>query len=168
MSWPVLRLASGGPVFAWSAVVGRQGRQFQRLTFHPRFHAADAAGFSKAFGALLQASGVSGLPQLVNVLTGEMSLVGPEPVTREALDAYSVTRRYYLLVRPGVTSLYRVRKARGRPASPGASDREYIMSWSLENDLSILRSALFLAIFRPHAASQRSRAALLSQSRTRD
>lgn len=60
------------------------------------------------FGHFLRKSSLDELPQLLNVLRGEMSLVGPRPVTRDELARYGVAARHYLSCRPGLTGLWQV------------------------------------------------------------
>jgi lipopolysaccharide/colanic/teichoic acid biosynthesis glycosyltransferase len=82
-------------------------------------------------GKFLRKSSLDELPQLLNVLQGDMSIVGPRPITRAELNRYGKDRRYYLLVRPGITGLWQVS---GR-SSTGYErrirfDREYLEEWS--------------------------------------
>lgn len=60
------------------------------------------------FGAFLRKSGLDDLPQLINVLRGEMSLVGPRPVTREELDRYGAAVISYLAVKPGLIGPWQI------------------------------------------------------------
>jgi exopolysaccharide production protein ExoY len=170
-AWPLLRLATGRAVFAWSPVVGLHGRQFQRLAFNPALLDEDAAGAARIVNKLLRASGLANTPQLVNVLAGEMSLVGPRPVTRSELDDYLVGRRYYLLVRPGVTGLWALkdRAMLGPGNGRAATDREYLMTWSTKYDLVIILRSLFKGGARTgETGSDRDAAALLSRPARRD
>jgi lipopolysaccharide/colanic/teichoic acid biosynthesis glycosyltransferase len=82
-------------------------------------------------GAFLRKTSLDELPQLWNVLRGDMSIIGPRPITRAELNRYGKDRRYYLLVRPGITGLWQVS---GR-SSLGYEkriryDREYLEEWS--------------------------------------
>ncbi len=93
-------------------------------------------------GRLLRASSVDELPQLWNVLRGEMSLVGPRPVTRLEIDGPYATfdgRREYLAVRPGVTGLWQVSgRSLTSYESRVALDKAYVLNFSLLADASIL------------------------------
>jgi undecaprenyl-phosphate galactose phosphotransferase len=90
-------------------------------------------------GRFLRRSSLDELPQLWNVIRGEMSLVGPRPVIEEELEYYAGDKDYYILVRPGITGLWQV---------SGRSDVEYehrvfldgwyVRNWSLWYDISIL------------------------------
>ena len=79
------------------------------------------------------------LPQLWNVLKGEMSLVGPRPVVRAELERYESDVSYYLLVKPGMTGLWQVS---GRNDVDYATrvylDSWYVKNWSLWSDIAIL------------------------------
>jgi Undecaprenyl-phosphate galactose phosphotransferase WbaP len=90
-------------------------------------------------GRFLRESSLDELPQLINVIKGEMSLVGPRPVVREELSRYAEDVGYYLMVRPGMTGLWQV---------SGRSDLDYdarvyldtwyVKNWSLWYDQIIL------------------------------
>ena len=74
------------------------------------------------------------LPQLLNVLAGTMSLVGPRPMAPSEVERHDARR---FSVRPGLTGLWRIRE--GREAD---LDREYVNEWSLRRDLAILLAAV--------------------------
>ena len=90
-------------------------------------------------GRVLREYSVDELPQLLNVLKGEMSLVGPRPVVAEELSYYGPAAAYYCSARPGITGLWQV---------TGRSDTEYdqrveldvryVTTWSVVSDLVIL------------------------------
>jgi Undecaprenyl-phosphate galactose phosphotransferase WbaP len=92
-----------------------------------------------AIGHFLRRSSLDELPQLINVIRGEMSLVGPRPIVRTELKRYGHDAGYYLMVRPGMTGLWQV---------SGRSDVEYdkrvyldtwyVKNWSIWYDLVIL------------------------------
>ncbi|RCW79647.1 sugar transferase [Paracoccus lutimaris] len=90
-------------------------------------------------GHFLRRSSLDELPQLVNVLRGEMSLVGPRPVTRAELQRYGVDSASYLALRPGLTGKWQVS---GRNdisyASRVALDSTYAREFSARGDLAIL------------------------------
>ncbi|OCX67444.1 hypothetical protein A6M27_04755 [Acidithiobacillus thiooxidans] len=90
-------------------------------------------------GRFLRSTSLDELPQLVNVLRGEMSLVGPRPILRREIHRYGFPFSFYTQVRPGITGLWQVR---GR-ACLSFDDRikldtEYVQTWSLYRDLRIL------------------------------
>jgi exopolysaccharide production protein ExoY len=92
-----------------------------------------------AIGAILRKSSLDELPQLFNVLRGEMSLVGPRPVTEEELVRYSSSVGAYLACRPGITGLWQVS---GRSTvtydKRVACDTFYALNWSMALDAKIL------------------------------
>ncbi len=90
-------------------------------------------------GRILRAYSVDELPQLVNVLRGEMSLVGPRPVVREELARYGDAATLYTSARPGITGLWQVS---GRSDTSYAQrirlDCDYVLNWTLMRDIAIL------------------------------
>lgn len=90
-------------------------------------------------GCFLRRYSLDELPQLLNVLKGEMSLVGPRPHPLDDYSAYAIQHLPRLDVLPGMTGLWQV-TARENPSFQAAIDLdiEYIRSWSLALDLHIL------------------------------
>jgi exopolysaccharide production protein ExoY len=92
-----------------------------------------------AIGAILRKSSLDELPQLFNVLRGDMSIVGPRPVTGEELVRYSSSIGAYLACRPGITGLWQVS---GRSTTTYhkrvACDAFYARNWSMALDAKIL------------------------------
>jgi exopolysaccharide production protein ExoY len=92
-----------------------------------------------AIGAILRKSSLDELPQLFNVLRGDMSIVGPRPVTDEELLRYSSAANAYLSCRPGITGLWQVS---GRSTTTYkkriACDTFYAHNWSMALDVKIL------------------------------
>jgi exopolysaccharide production protein ExoY len=92
-----------------------------------------------AFGAILRKSSLDELPQVFNVLKGEMSIVGPRPVTDEELERYATSAGAYLACRPGITGLWQVS---GRSSTTYdkrvACDAFYAQNWSMALDAKIL------------------------------
>lgn len=108
----LIRLTSEGPVFFRQRRVGRGGREFVLCKFRTMRVASgaecgsfDAGNNSRvtAVGSMLRKSKLDELPQLWNVLTGDMSLVGPRPEVRKWVDAYPERWNRVLTVRPGIT-----------------------------------------------------------------
>jgi exopolysaccharide production protein ExoY len=97
-------------------------RETQKLRCDPRV---------TKIGAFLRRTSLDELPQFWNVLRGDMSIVGPRPVTRAELGRYGRDRRYYLLVKPGITGLWQVS---GRSSTSYETrvrfDRHYLEEWS--------------------------------------
>lgn len=92
-----------------------------------------------AIGAILRKSSLDELPQLFNVLKGDMSIVGPRPVTDEELGLYTASVGAYLACRPGITGLWQVS---GRSTTTYdkrvACDAFYAQNWSIALDVKIL------------------------------
>jgi lipopolysaccharide/colanic/teichoic acid biosynthesis glycosyltransferase len=104
---------SSGPVFHRGPRIGKDGRLFRILKFRTMVASATPAtrGITVArdprvtrIGQLLRWAKVDELPQLVNVLRGEMSLVGPRPEDPRYVSLYTAAQRRVLTVRPGITS----------------------------------------------------------------
>jgi Undecaprenyl-phosphate galactose phosphotransferase WbaP len=104
------------------------------------------------FGKLLRQTSLDELPQLINVIRGDMSLVGPRPVVSEELPRYGDDIGYYLMVRPGMTGLWQI---------SGRSDLDYekrvyldtwyVKNWSVWYDQIILFKTLGAVIRRAGA-----------------
>jgi lipopolysaccharide/colanic/teichoic acid biosynthesis glycosyltransferase len=92
-----------------------------------------------AFGAFLRKSSLDELPQLFNVLKGDMSLVGPRPIVVPELEHYGEGASTFLAVRPGVTGQWQI-NGRSEVGYPQRAllDIDYIREWSLGSDLDIL------------------------------
>jgi exopolysaccharide production protein ExoY len=92
-----------------------------------------------AVGAVLRKLSLDELPQLFNILKGEMSIVGPRPVVEDELEMYEASASYYLQTRPGLTGLWQVS---GRNdvsyETRVAMDTMYVKNWSIAKDLMII------------------------------
>jgi len=152
-----IKLDSKGSIFFRQERVGRHGRRFRVWKFRTMvtdaIHKELGVTVSKddpritKVGRILRALGIDELPQLINVLTGEMTLVGPRPTLAYQVDQYSDFQRRRLEVKPGITSLAVVS---GRNALPWAERIEldiwYIDHWSLKLDLRILVKTLWCVL----------------------
>jgi UDP-galactose-lipid carrier transferase len=100
-------------------------------------------------GRFLRHTSLDELPQLLNVLRGEMSLIGPRPVVQSELDFYGENADYYMQVRPGVTGLWQVS---GRSDTTYEQrvrlDVWYVRNWTLWHDLAILLKTIPVVLFR--------------------
>jgi lipopolysaccharide/colanic/teichoic acid biosynthesis glycosyltransferase len=104
-----------------------------------------------AFGGKLRATSLDELPQLVNVLKGEMSLVGPRPLPADDGDYLGDVRRR-LLVRPGITGLWQVSGRSDLSWDESVRlDLYYVDNWSLTYDLSILWRTIWVVLRRKGA-----------------
>lgn len=90
-------------------------------------------------GSFLRATSLDELPQLINVLKSEMSLVGPRPIVSDELEKYGLEKSYYLMVRPGMTGLWQVSGRNDLDYDTRVYlDAWYVKNWSLWYDLAIL------------------------------
>jgi lipopolysaccharide/colanic/teichoic acid biosynthesis glycosyltransferase len=140
--------SSGSPVYRQRRV-GKGGRDFDLLKLRTMVAGAEQMGAGLAVdegdpritrtGALLRRFSLDELPNLVNVLRGEMSLVGPRPTVRVQVEQYTERQLERLSVEPGITGWAQVK---GRAALPWHErielDLWYIEHWSLRLDLRIL------------------------------
>ncbi|NIX76194.1 sugar transferase [Microvirga terricola] len=102
----------------------------QKLTFDPRV---------TAVGRFLRQSSFDELPQLINVLKDEMSLVGPRPVTQSEMAHYGPVAALYKSVRPGITGLWQVSGRNDVGYETRVKlDEHYVKNWSFGSDLLIL------------------------------
>ncbi len=98
-------------------------------------------------GCFLRRSSIDEIPQLLNVLRGQMSLVGPRPVERTQLSQYEHRRHYYLAMRPGLTGLWQV-CGRSRVTFPARAelDEHYARQTSFLTDLKVLLKTPFAVL----------------------
>ena len=104
-------------------------------------------------GAILRKTSLDELPQIFNVLRGEMNFVGPRPVIQEEIDQYYKDDTiYYAMVKPGITGLWQVS---GRSDTDYefrvATDKWYVTNWSLWQDIVILFKTVKVVLFREGA-----------------
>lgn len=153
----VIKLDSKGPVIFLQERVGRHGRVYKIVKFRTMVPGAVSlpGGITTwrgdpritRVGRILRDKGLDELPQFINVLVGDMSLVGPRPTVPAQVDKYPERHRRRLAVRPGMTSLPVV-VARNRLSwnRKIELDEEYIERWSLWLDLKILVLTVWVAI----------------------
>jgi exopolysaccharide biosynthesis polyprenyl glycosylphosphotransferase len=155
----VVRATSPGPALFRQTRIGRGGREFQVLKF--RTMVADAERLKQVLldnnesdgvlfkirndpritrvGALLRRYSLDELPQLLNVLRGEMSLVGPRPPLPAEVEKYGADVRRRLVVKPGMTGLWQVSGRSDLSWEESVRlDLRYVENWSLMLDLQVL------------------------------
>jgi lipopolysaccharide/colanic/teichoic acid biosynthesis glycosyltransferase len=154
-----IKLGSPGAVMYRSWRVGQNGKLFVFLKFRTMVTNADELKDSlqhlneregllfkisndprtTPFGRFLRRYSLDELPQLVNVLRGEMSLVGPRPPSLDEYEQYTAEHQIRLAAKPGITGLWQI-SARNDPSFARALslDRSYIENWSPWLDLKIL------------------------------
>lgn len=154
-----IRLDDGGPLFFRHRRVGRDGREFDLYKFRsmvvgaeqlleglkqhnetggPTFKMTDDPRVTRV-GRFIRAASIDELPQFLNVLRGEMSVVGPRPGTPDEVARYEPWQRKRLSVQPGITGMWQVN---GRSDVPFEEmvllDIFYIENWSLDLDLRLM------------------------------
>jgi lipopolysaccharide/colanic/teichoic acid biosynthesis glycosyltransferase len=159
-----IRFTSAGPALFRGTVVGQHGRRFMYFKFRTMMAGSDAhhrewlrqfVGSDAAYvgneykvrndprvtqlGRILRRTSLDEVPQLLNVLRGDMSLVGPRPPIEFEYELYDDTAKRRLAVKPGITGLYQVTARSKVPFSRMlALDLEYIEHRSVRLDLSIM------------------------------
>jgi len=167
-----IRLTSRGPALFQQVRVGVGGRHFTMLKFRSMRHGAEAllpglAHLNELDGVLfkirndpritpvgrvLRRWSLDELPQLLNVLKGDMSVVGPRPPLPSEVDRYSHDVRRRLLVKPGLTGLWQVSGRAGVSWEEAVRlDLYYVEQWSLSMDAMIIARTLS-AVLRGHGA----------------
>jgi len=157
----LVRIKLGTPVLFRQARPGLDGKLFTLYKFRSMRDAKDANGQPlpdserlTRFGRFLRATSLDELPELWNVLRGEMSLVGPRPLLVEYLPLYSPEQARRHEVRPGITGWAQIN---GRNAiswqDKFALDVWYVDHWSLWLDIRILALTLLKAIRREGISS---------------
>lgn len=164
----IIKLQDGGPVFFLQCRVGIHGTPFDMIKFRTMTVDADKFIVNKIasgemdeslvfnirkdprvtrFGNFLRRWSLDEIPQLINVLKNEMSLVGPRPERKELVDRYSPLQRRRLKALPGITGLQQV-VSRGDPSLPRRIqlDLIYISKQSLFMDAYILLRTIWVVI----------------------
>jgi lipopolysaccharide/colanic/teichoic acid biosynthesis glycosyltransferase len=166
----LVSIGSPGPVLFKQWRVGRGNRQFLVLKFRTMFHGSvdhldrplptEHGDRVTRLGRFMRGTSLDELPQLINVLRGEMSIVGPRPhalASRAGEDLFwNVDDRYWdrHAIKPGMTGLAQVRGLRGpTPTSMDLSmrlisDIEYIANWSLLSDVFIVLRTIRVVVHR--------------------
>jgi len=169
-----IKIDSSGPVFYRGKRMGRGGRVFRVFKFRTMIVDAEKLGGPSTsaddprltkFGAFLRKHNLDELPQLINVLKGEMSFVGPRPEVPSEVETYDgETKRIILSVKPGMTDLATLRNLHEEEVLRGALDphqayrekikpqkiklaKEYVKNQSFWLDIRIIIKTLITAIF---------------------
>ena len=148
-----VRLDSPGPIFFRQPRVGLDGKPFSLWKFRSMLHTKDP---NPAFpddrrvtrvGHMLRRTSLDELPQLMNVLRGDMSLVGPRPTLAYQVERYTPAQRQRLSIRPGLTGLAQIR---GRNSLTWERrieyDLEYRTDQSLVSDVKILLATVWVLL----------------------
>ncbi|MFI5783598.1 sugar transferase [Nocardia sp. NPDC051570] len=168
--WPVMvaaavviKLTSRGPVLYRSERIGLNGEAFRMIKFRSMYADADqrldallsqnegAGPLFKmrrdprvtAVGRILRRWSLDELPQFINVIRGEMSIVGPRPPLRSEVERYDGKVRRRLLVKPGVTGLWQVSGRSDLSWDESVRlDLSYVENWSMVRDLLIIKKTI--------------------------
>ncbi|MBW1713816.1 MAG: undecaprenyl-phosphate glucose phosphotransferase, partial [Deltaproteobacteria bacterium] len=171
--WPVMlltalavKLTSRGPVFYVQARMGLDGRIFKMYKFRTMRVGAEQhtgpvwaqPGDSRRtpLGRFLRRFSIDELPQLIHVLKGEMSLVGPRPERPELIENFRRSIPRYMLrhkMKAGMTGWAQVNGLRGNTSLEDRIDHdlEYIQNWSLGFDVKVLAKTLWSVVVDKHA-----------------
>ena len=153
----LIRLESRGPAFFRQLRIGRGAKPFRVWKLRTMVADAETQGAGHGFekddpritrvGRFLRRAGVDELPQLFNVLRGEMSLVGPRPALPHQVDLYTDIQRRRLSVKPGVTGLALIRGRNELPWSKRIEyDLEYVDYATLSLDVAILIKTIWVVL----------------------
>jgi len=156
----LIKLTSPGPIFFVQVRIGQYGRSFCFFKFRSMYidaeqrkqelmaqnESADGVIFKMKndpritpIGRIIRKTSMDELPQFLNVLFGDMSLVGPRPPVPSEVKEYSIEARKRLNVKPGLTCLWQVSGRSDIPFKEQVKlDKEYISSRSLKSDFLIL------------------------------
>jgi len=153
----IIKFDSPGPVFYIQRRCGQNGREFKMYKFRSMVKDAEVlrAGLQSEVGGsvfkiendprvtrvgrLLRRTSIDELPQLFNVLKGDMSLVGPRPLSAEEMSGDKEWRELRLRVNPGITGLWQVKARDSRKFEDWIRyDTEYVINQSLFLDIKIL------------------------------
>ncbi|WP_167756890.1 sugar transferase [Leifsonia flava] len=144
----IVKSSMGSPVLFTQARVGRNGRHFRLFKFRTMVHGAEQAGggymppeldLIPPLGKFLRRTSIDEIPQLLNIIRGEMSFVGPRPALPSQYARYTEFQKHRVDVPPGVTGLAQVRYRNDAPWSARiVADVEYVENISPILDLKIL------------------------------
>jgi putative colanic acid biosynthesis UDP-glucose lipid carrier transferase len=164
-----VKMSSPGPVFFKQTRYGMRGERIKVWKFRSMTVCEDGENVAQAkredpritpFGGFLRRTSLDELPQLFNVLSGSMSIVGPRPHAVSHNEFYRGQIKGYMLrhkVKPGITGLAQINGFRGETETLDkmsgriAYDLEYIRNWSLLLDIKILWGTIFKGFVGQHA-----------------
>ncbi len=166
---PLIKLESPGPVLFRQRRVGKNGRRFDIYKFRSMYADAEErkaelmeqnemqGNMFKMYddpritkvGKFIRKTSIDELPQFINVLKGDMSLVGTRPPTEDEFENYTAYQRRRISIKPGITGLWQVS---GRSSITDFEDVvkldcEYIDNWSVIKDIKILIKTVWVVLF---------------------
>ena len=140
----LIKLDSKGPVLFKQLRTGKRGKNFYMYKFRSMEVNNDVHDFSKAdqhtrIGKILRKTSLDELPQLINILKGEMSFIGPRPWITDYYDAMNEAQRHRYIVRPGITGLAQTKGRNDIDIIKKITyDLDYIENYSLLMDIKIV------------------------------
>jgi len=159
-----IKLTSKGPIFYSQIRVGRFGKRFRMWKFRSMYTDADKRKAEleaqnemqggvlfkmkkdpriTPIGRIIRRLSIDELPQLFNVMTGEMSLVGPRPALPQEVEAYPVLARARLEVKPGLTGLWQISGRSDLPFDKQVLlDTAYVHTQSTTNDIKLIAKTI--------------------------
>jgi len=154
----VVKVTSPGPIFFIQPRVGKNQKVYKMIKFRTmtgtpdegatRWTSTDAARITP-IGNFLRDYGVDELPQVINIIGGDMSIVGPRPPLPVQVETYTHEQRKVFLMRPGVLSLAAIEGRRAISMDERiASHVKYVENWSLMLDFRIIWRCLFVVLGR--------------------
>jgi lipopolysaccharide/colanic/teichoic acid biosynthesis glycosyltransferase len=158
----LVKISSPGPLFFVQPRVGKDEKIFRMIKFrtmkgNPDPHATrwtmkDEERIT-SIGRFLRDYGLDELPQVVNIIKGDMSIVGPRPPLPTQISTYSSVQRKVFLMRPGVLSLAAIDGRRAISVDERiALHVQYVKNWSLGLDIRIILRCLFVVMGKENAA----------------
>ncbi len=163
LSFPILAIAtiaikttSTGPIIFSQKRVGKNGKLFRLYKFRTLYTDANPYAITPtentdlritSVGKFLRNTGLDELPQFINVLKGEMSIVGPRPEMEFIVKDYSLFEKTRLSVKPGITGLWQIRADRKKPIHANLDyDLHYIENYSPLLDFAIMLETVVFMI----------------------
>ena len=159
----LVKLSSPGPVFFVQERVGKGGKPFVMYKFRsmtvaqpgyePGFWGEEEQARVTRIGRVLREYGLDELPQVLNILRGDMSIVGPRPPLASRVTDYTARQRKVFAMRPGVLALGAIKGRRSIPMDERVELHvQYVESWSLRLDLHILLRSIPIVLRRQGAS----------------
>lgn len=171
---PIIFIKSPGPIFFTQTRIGLNGRKFKIYKFRSMyldaeerkkelmqnnemdghmFKMSDDPRIIKGIGNFIRKTSIDEFPQFLNVLKGDMSLVGTRPPTEDEYEKYEPHHKARLSMRPGLTGLWQVsgRNAINDFDEVVKLDKAYIMNWSITKDIEIIFRTIKVVLLRSGA-----------------
>ena len=158
-----IKIDSKGPVIFKQERIGKDGKVFKIYKFRSMYVGAENKGSGvysgkndtrvTKVGRILRATSLDELPQTINILKGDMSLVGTRPPTLDEYQHYEIRHKVRLSIKPGLTGLWQV-SGRNRITDFEEIvklDEKYIENWSLKEDMKIIMKTVKVVLARKGA-----------------